>query len=241
MLKSLLKKIILTRGEKEALKGTDTLKSIAALLLTPEQNDQIQSQLGQDIFVLIATQLKRNGYFVEFGATDGKHLSNTFLLEKQFGWSGIVAEPSKSWGKSIFRNRECIIETRCVWTESGQKVSFHDNINPELSTIIGYENSDGRNRQKTVTQEYEVETVSLNDLLREHGAPKDFDYLSIDTEGTELKILSEFDLHEFKPKVITVEHNFTKDRSEIERILTSFGYKRVLAEISRWDDWYLRT
>ncbi|WP_417886433.1 hypothetical protein [Zunongwangia sp.] len=53
------------------------------------------SQLDQDLFVLFETNFKQNGYFVEFGATNGIAHSNTHLLEIDFGWKGILAEPSK--------------------------------------------------------------------------------------------------------------------------------------------------
>lgn len=79
-----------------------------------------KSQINQDIFVLSETSFKRNGYFVEFGATDGITLSNTYLLEKNFDWRGIVAEPLKSKYDILIKNRECHVEDLCVWSESGK-------------------------------------------------------------------------------------------------------------------------
>jgi hypothetical protein len=52
--------------------------------LTPDLLDKSRAQLRQDLFVLSETQYKRNGYFVEFGATTGIDLSNTYLLETEF-------------------------------------------------------------------------------------------------------------------------------------------------------------
>lgn len=55
-----------------------------------------KSQISQDLFVLYFTQQKKDGYFIEIGACDGKHLSNSFALEKR-GWTGIICEPSNFW------------------------------------------------------------------------------------------------------------------------------------------------
>ena len=68
-----------------------------------------KSQLHQDIFVLVALDFKRNGFFVEFGATNGVVDSNSWLLENKFGWEGIVAEPGKRWQKQLKNNRHCQI------------------------------------------------------------------------------------------------------------------------------------
>lgn len=60
-----------------------------------------RSQLRQDLMVASYLNYKKKGYFVEFGATNGKDLSNTYLLEKEFLWDGILAEPAKIWHREI--------------------------------------------------------------------------------------------------------------------------------------------
>ena len=83
-----------------------------------------KSQLKQDIFVLLETDFKKNGFFVEFGATNGINISNTHILEKKFNWDGILAEPSKQWHKDLKNNRSAKIETNCVWSKSGESLNF---------------------------------------------------------------------------------------------------------------------
>ncbi|MDR2214600.1 MAG: hypothetical protein LBE59_02025, partial [Nevskiaceae bacterium] len=76
-----------------------------------EYIDQFKSQNRQDLFALCENGFKRNGYFVEFGATDGVNGSNSYLLEKSFGWQGIVAEPARCWHAQLRANRSCAIDT----------------------------------------------------------------------------------------------------------------------------------
>ena len=75
----------------------------------------------------------------------------------------------------------------------------------------------------------------------EHQAPKVIDYLSIDTEGSELEILSAFDFTRYDIRLITVEHNFSDDRSKIHDLLRQNKFRRTFENLSRWDDWYVRT
>ena len=77
------------------------------------------------------------------------------------------------------------------------------------------------------------------DLLKKYNAPKEIDYLSIDTEGSEFEILNAFDFDAYKIKVITCEHNFTPMREEIYKLLGSKGYVRKYQEFSQFDDWYV--
>ena len=202
--------------------------------------DACKAQLRQDLFALAMTGFKRGGYFVEFGATDGKALSNTHLLEKQFGWSGILAEPARCWHAALAENRDCIIDRRCVWHTSDERLPFSETGEAELSTIAAFAGSDHHAASRRGASSYEVKTVSLTDLLVEHGAPAEIDYLSIDTEGSEFAILEAFDFARYSFRVITCEHNYTSNRERIRRLLEAHGYERRLDSISQFDDWYVR-
>ena len=67
------------------------LKSLEGLL---QCFGESKSQLWQDLFVLSELDFKRKVFFVEFGATNSIDLSNTYLLETDFEWVGILVEPA---------------------------------------------------------------------------------------------------------------------------------------------------
>jgi FkbM family methyltransferase len=203
-----------------------------------------KSQLRQDLFVLseVDFEKRRGGYFVEFGATNGVDNSNTFLLETEFSWTGILAEPALVWEKHLRAKRPYVsIETLCVWKDSKSSLSFNETNLPGLSTIDHFSNKDGHRDKRLSGKRYEVQTISLRDLLVKHQAPKHIDYLSIDTEGSEFEILNGFNFDEFNIRIITVEHNFTPQRELIFALLTSNGYKRKYEDVSAYDDWYVKS
>jgi len=207
-----------------------------------------RSQHGQDIFAACHAQscgVLESGFFVEFGATDGVSLSNSWLLENRLGWSGILSEPARIWHDLLSTSRSCTIDHRCVTDQTGMYVDFLETSQgmtsrPELSTIQAFVDSDRRGRRrKSIAVSYPVETVSLIDLLDQHHAPTTIDYISIDTEGSEFLILSGFDFTRYRFRSITVEHNRdVVKRRHLYDLLTKHGYQRVHSDISMCDDWY---
>jgi len=63
------------------------------------------SQAGQDLFVLSATNNKRNGYFLEIGSNHPSYNNNSFLLETQYKWKGLMVEYDKSFETSYKTER----------------------------------------------------------------------------------------------------------------------------------------
>lgn len=198
------------------------------------------SQYGQDLFVLSELGWKRDGYFVEFGATDGVRLSNTHLLENEFGWTGILSEPARCWHKDLQSERKCKVDNRCVWSVSGETLEFEESSAKMLSTLSRFSDGDHMAGKRNNARIYDVETVSLADLLEAHNSPRQIDYLSVDTEGSEFDILSAFDFSRYDIKIITCEHNFTDKRDQIYDLLISAGYVRKFEDKSGMDDWYVR-
>jgi|694.fasta_scaffold39783_7 FkbM family methyltransferase len=198
-----------------------------------------RSQLGQDLWVLEKLNWKQGGFFVEFGATDGVLLSNTWLLEKSFQWQGICAEPNPKFFEQLRRNRTCHLSSACVHRASGEKMRF------VLADVYGgladYAKDDEHFAKRVAYEEngevMEVETISLMDLLDQYNAPRKIDYLSIDTEGSEFTILEGIDWERYRFSCITVEHNFAAQRQQISTLLLANGYVQHEAQ---WDDWYFK-
>jgi FkbM family methyltransferase len=196
------------------------------------------SQLGQDLWVLRTLDYRRGGFFVDFGATDGVLLSNTWLLEQKFGWSGICSEPNPEYFEQLKKNRTCICRNVCISDADDKEVEFI--LAGAYGTISAFESSDMHAEKRKAYRELgsitRFRTQTLNTFLQNCGAPRDIDYLSIDTEGSELDILKEFDLKYWRVKTMTVEHNFVEPtRTQLRSLLQSYGYKVQEAE---WDDWY---
>jgi FkbM family methyltransferase len=209
--------------------------------------NESQSQLFQDLIVMyisdnfmIEPSVIAPKVFVEFGACDGIKFSNTFLLEKN-GWKGIVAEPARKWHKKLKANRNCKISLKAVTSVSGNKLYFVETVEGEFSSLRSFAESDmfGQYRMDNTSSEYLVDTISLNDLIKENGFYQEITYLSIDTEGGERSILESFDFKQFNPAIISVEHNYSVEQENLDHLLLDLGFIKVLTTLSRFESWYV--
>lgn len=196
------------------------------------------SQLQQDLIALFLFK-DNKGFFCEVGGGDGITYSNSFLLEKM-GWQGLIVEPARANLKKIVKSRSCQLSTKAAWSVSGLDLKFVETKNLELSTLDDFRNSDGNASDRIpVSKEYLVQTTTLTEVLSEFDFPRNFEYLSIDTEGSELEVLKGLDFNQFSPVLITIEHNFTANRELVREFLSVLGYQQICNTFSRHDDWYI--
>lgn len=176
-----------------------------------------QSQLGQDEWVLSLFG-KDVGCYVDVGFHDGIFLSNTYLLEKK-GWFGLGIDP---FPQNFISRPRTIIYENIVYDVPGVVVDVC--INGVFSGIL----SDiDRHKNQTINKPLiQLTTKTLESILDEAKFPSFIEYLSLDTEGSEYKILSSFDFNKYSFGCITVEHNMeVQKRKLIRDKLENNGYE----------------
>jgi len=80
------------------------------------------AQSDQDIFVLSLLDGLSNGTYLELGAGWPEHISNTALLERNFGWSGISIDN--------------LDEQKLAWQQAGRTLSFVNALTVDFSELL---------------------------------------------------------------------------------------------------------
>jgi FkbM family methyltransferase len=195
------------------------------------------SQIKQDLNVLNFYKYKKNGYFVDIGANDGIYISNTYLLEKKYNWKGICIEPLPNEYEKLKSNRDVICEKAVLFSSTGNKLEFkifkesvYSGLTDTLTDVPVINNISN----EVIT----IYTSTLTEILNKNNSPLFIDYLSLDTEGSELEILKGIDMKKYTFGLIHVEHNYINDiRLKIRELLLSNGYLYV--KENNWDDIYI--
>ena len=185
------------------------------------------SQARQDEVVLSLLRHKRNGFFVDLAANDATTLSNTYSLERYFGWRGICIEPNAQYFYNLTHFRpNCELVAAVVGRQRMEKVHFHNA--GDHSGIAGKEFDNPERFKSKSKQEY---TVTLLEIFEKFNSPKVIDYLSLDVEGAEHFIMQNFPLNDYKVKLMTIE----RPKDELRDLLTSHGYAQI-QRLSRWGE-----
>ena len=200
------------------------------------------SQTNNDRWILDMLDRKENGFFVEAGAMDGISNSSTFVLEKYFNWKGILIEADSDY-KSLGKNRPNSI---CLNKILSDKDGTEEFILFPMTAYSCTESSFLENKEKIIRvqkdignfsyKKIRIEAVPLAALLKEHNAPKIIDYLALDIEGSELKVLKDFPFERYKFRCIAIEGH------RCDELLFSKGYKKVINKYNinaPWESYFL--
>ena len=180
---------------------------------------------------------KRQGVFIEAGANTGEWESSTYLLEKEYEWSGFLFEPNLTSFNSLItiRNSTCInkalYDRECHLEFIETPDSGYSCIK---SHIIDWKvNINDINNKHTI-----VECISIPTFFKTYSCPNIIDLFELDVEGTEDIILSKFPFNTHKANVFIIEESNTKSKD----ILLNNDYIQVTNEFNTkcpWETYFL--
>ena len=157
----------------------------------------------EDLIILELTKDIKNGFYVDAGCYHPLHLSNTHLLYKK-NWSGINIDTSE-FSIDLFNHmRPKDFNYNCAISNKNEMIKLF--YQKELSQLSTTE----RNQATTVFQgsirEKEIQAFTLDEILsRDKYKDTKIDFLDIDVEGADLKVLEGLSFNKFKPELVCVE------------------------------------
>ena len=182
--------------------------------------------------ILEAFGFAREGFFIEVGANHPQRNSLTYLLERM-GWCGMLVDPLSACYEKLLkaRPRSRSFRCACVGPDKVGTLTLHA---PDPSSVVATveKNVDDFDIQYAFTET--CDAVTLDSLL-EQVKPVRIDFLSIDTEGTEMDVLLGFDLERHRPRLILIEDKLYHLNKH--RYLASRGYR--LVKRTMLNNWYV--
>lgn len=175
-------------------------------------NKQSYSQHGEDslIYDLLVKNNINRGFYVDVGANHPTTISNTYLLYKK-GFRGVIIEPNPELIRlfKIFRKKDLTLMIGCG--EATSILPFHISNTPVLSS---FENTIG-----TVANLY-LPVMRLDDALSNIEADV-IDFLNIDVEGMNLKVLNGAINTIAKTRIACIEFDNDIEKEQIIKVMAN--------------------
>jgi FkbM family methyltransferase len=171
----------------------------------------------------------KTGYWIDIGAHHPTRDSVTKWLYDA-GWSGVNIEPAPKLFRLFEEDRPRDINLQVAVSDVDGSIDLHVIGETGLTTTIREFASLSQRKFETIS----VPVTTLNRVCRNH-VKGEIDFLKIDVEGAEDKVIGAFDMKRYRPRVIVVENT----RCDIyEPILLNNGY--IYAWFDTLNRWYVR-
>ena len=196
---------------------------------------------GEDIAICQYIENKEKGFYVDIGAHHPIHRNNTHLLFMK-GWHGINIDVNMfSIDLFKFLRPEDLNLLTAISDQDGEVTFYYQKQFSQLNTTdraIAYEHFNGNFKERIVKCQT-IETVLRNSKFRN----KKIDFLNIDIEGAEMKVLKTLNFEIYNPRIICIEilgyRNLQPSEreakiknNEIYKFLINKNYKKIWSGLS---------
>ena len=194
----------------------------------PNSHEQFYGQFGEDKYIKTLFPQDYKGTCVDVGAYNGITSSNTYHFE-QNGWNCLCIEPIPEQYEKCKKIRKLVFNC-CAGNVDNKEQTFHifnlpDGNQSAISSLKPDEQliSDHKHLIE-FTSKINVTVRTITSILDEAKFPTEIDFMSIDTENTELDVLKGLDFNKYKINIFIIENNYNK--SHCEDYLKQYGYKK---------------
>ena len=173
------------------------------------------SQFGEDL-IIDSFFDEYIGKYVDIGCYHPIKYNNTALLYKK-GWKGINIDlnpTSIDFFNSCRKNDQNILA--CL-SDKKEKITIF--LDSEFSALNSVNLENSKNFKINQVKKIETETQIFSDLVKDS-----FDFLNIDCEGHDYKILKSINLKDYSPKLISIEVS-EDNKIDIYNYLNLNGYE----------------
>ena len=163
------------------------------------------SQFGEDMILRNFFLGKTNGFYIDIGAHHPIRYSNTWYFYK-LGWSGINIDPLPDIQEEFEKVRPRDLFLGLGLSDEPGEIRYYRFKNPLQNTfspsLAALVNQDA-NPLVVVTW---IKTEKLGDVLDRHLPPGTYiDFMSVDAEGYDLKVLLSNNWNKYRPARLLVE------------------------------------
>ena len=174
---------------------------------------------------------RRPGRFVELGASDGFDGSMTLMLEKCFGWTGVLIEAHPALCKKLMTANRTAHKVCGAVCPRGQTVTMpvESNISGATGTltVLDFASEEYVKTWKwflDTTNTVKVPCKPMPDILSEAGI-LDVDFISIDTQGAEEVVLKTCNMEALTGVVLVEAENTAKAKNvRVRALLARDGF-----------------
>ena len=174
-------------------------------------------EFGEDIFIRRFFKNEKKGFYVDIGCYHPIKGSLTYYLFKE-GWLGLNVDISKTSIDLFKMSRPKDYNVNAAITDfDGETFYYENGLINQQNSLIG-----NKDNKKVKVESYRLETI-----LNNFSIPN-IDYLNIDVEGIDYKVITSLDFSKYRPKLISIEQNVYNSEkiiiSETHKLLTKKNY-----------------
>ena len=169
------------------------------------------SQRGQDF--LVDQLIKSPKVAIEIGCIDGDRLSNTKYFEENYDTLCFLFEPNRNFEKMIIKNRpNSIFRPYAISDYNSEDSLFYSNKNGSFSNLDNKFLKQYSTREGFEKYELQKNTITRTlDSVIDEFEIKNIDFLSIDIDGDDIKVLYGLDFNKVHPLILCIELNDFKN------------------------------